>query len=87
MVRNIVKNFCLYLIIIISITGCSDNQNVDITKMYKVYGNEIADVPGMLNDLSQKSIYFGHQSVGKNILSGIDYWNTEGIDQISIIES
>lgn len=87
MVRNIIKNFCVSLTIILSLMGCSDNQNVDIATMYKVYGNEIADIPGILNDLSQKSIYFGHQSVGKNILSGVDYWNTEGMHQLSIKES
>lgn len=87
MVKHIIKSLSLFLVILIGLTGCSDNKNVDITKMHKVYGNEIADVPVMLNDLSEKSIYFGHQSVGKNILSGLDYWNSQGNTQLTIKES
>ncbi len=87
MIGFIKKSFTLSLLILVITTGCSNHQNVDIKTMHKVYGNEVADVPHMLDDLAEKSIYFGHQSVGKNILSGLEYWNNEGNQQLNIIET
>lgn len=64
------------LLIAIMVTGCNEKQE-DMNEFYKMYGSDSADVGSMINKISNQKIIFGHQSVGRNILSGIDYWENE----------
>ncbi len=42
-----------------------------------MYGDESADVTHLIEKVSQRTVYFGHQSVGSNILGGVAQWETE----------
>lgn len=44
---------------------------------FKVYGNSIHDTGAALKKISGQKIYFGHQSVGYNMLSGLEQWEKE----------
>lgn len=58
------------------LAGCNQiDDNMD--GFYKMYGNENADVTDMIGKVSQRKVYFGHQSVGSNILGGVAQWETE----------
>ncbi len=50
------------------LSGCNEKIS-DMTDSYKVYGGENAET--YLNKISGQVVVFGHQSVGRNILSGV----------------
>ena len=78
----------LYLAIIVLVLSCKNQEQkyMDNYKtVYNVKGNiEIRDV---LLKLSSRKIIFGHQSVGKNILSGLNQLEAETGIKLNIIES
>ena len=58
------------------LAGCNQiDDNMD--SFYKMYGDESADVSRLIEKVSQRPVYLGHQSVGSNILGGIAQWETE----------
>ena len=63
-----IKKLFLTVIISILLIGCNGGKMTE----EKVHFTSIKDVPNSaLEKLSQKKIFFGHQSVGNNILDGI----------------
>lgn len=62
------SSISLLLSLIIFLFGCSENRKETVLKEYQKF-DEIPDVAWQ--DLSKKRIYFGHQSVGYNIIDGI----------------
>jgi hypothetical protein len=59
----------------------NSNQSVNDSKlMYKMDDN-------VLNILSEKRIFFGHMSVGYNIMEGVSYLNMKNGNKLRIIET
>ncbi len=58
-----------------------------MNEFHKMYGGDNEDVGALLQELSGHQIYFGHQSVGFNIMSGIEQWEEETGVQLNKIES
>lgn len=57
------------MLLLVSIMGCSGGKMEEQKMKYK----KISDVPASAwEKLSKKKIYFGHQSVGNNIIEGIN---------------
>lgn len=52
----------------------------------KVYNNNQI-MPSMLKQIDQTTIYFGHRSVGNNILGGINEWEKDAGIQLNIVDS
>ena len=67
--------------------GCSKNEQVDMNDFYRMYGADNEQVDQLLKEVSMHQLYFGHQSVGFNILSGIHIWEEETGVNLNIVES
>lgn len=68
--------------------GCSNygkSDREDIPIIYD-YGNS-ENIETILQIISENNIYFGHQSVGYNILDGIKHWINETGVSVKLIES
>jgi len=68
--------YLAFVVLAIFLVGCNENLE-DMTEFHKTYGSESVDTAALLNDISTKTIVFGHQSVGRNILGGISAWEEE----------
>lgn len=67
--NNITKALTHLLVPLIFFLGCNGGRMEDQKKVY----TSIKDIPeSTWKQLAEKRIYFGHQSVGQNILSGVD---------------
>lgn len=73
------------LAIIFILSSCS-KEDYDMNEFYKLYGADTKDVGAMIEKVSQHNIYFGHQSVGENILQGIEQWQHETGASLNIVE-
>jgi len=71
----------------ILILGCSKEYSSDMLDFYKVYGSEKKDPSSQLQLLSGRTVYFGHQSVGFNIIQGIEAWSAETGVPINIVDT
>lgn len=71
----------------ILILGCSKENSSDMLDFYKMYGSENEDPASQLQRLSDRTVYFGHQSVGFNILQGIEAWSAETGVPIDIVDT
>ncbi len=58
-----------------------------MNEFHKMYGGDNEDVGALLQELSSHKIYFGHQSVGFNIISGIEQWEQETGVQLDRVET
>lgn len=78
-------NFICFFLIILLLTGCGGSGMEDTKMNYNVFD----DVPGTAwNKLSEKTIYFGHHSVGANIIDGVKALVAENPNlKLSIIET
>jgi hypothetical protein len=77
--KNMKKN-TIYIIIIICLTifSCGDNMNKNITGLNTL---SLKNIPG-------KKIYFGHQSVGYNIIDGIQDLSRENSNiKLKVLET
>ena len=66
-------NLGIHLFVIIwMLSSCNNSKNME-SKRNEINRKSINDIPTVLWDrLSNSKIYFGHQSVGSNIISGIE---------------
>lgn len=55
---------------VILLVGCKEHSS-DMSEFNKIYGKETADIQELFSKVTTLSVYFGHQSVGENILNGI----------------
>ncbi len=62
--------------IAILFSACSKDE-FDMSEFHKLYGNGTDDVGALIEEVSGLKIYFGHQSVGNNIIDGIEKWESE----------
>ena len=74
MIRHI-----LYALIALLILSCGENRNSGDSIMSE-------DLIGNLKSLQDAKIYFGHQSVGYNILSGLESLAKKSSIDINILE-
>ena len=68
------------------LTACQEAP-VDTESMYRMYGSEEQDPGDLISKVSQAKVYFGHQSVGNNILEGVRMWEEEEGVVIGNVES
>lgn len=80
------RYFCLICTIILFITGCGNNSAKDYSAMKK---NNILDISqSSLKLISEKKIYFGHMSVGYNIIDGLkSVINNKYPNTLNIVET
>ena len=71
------KRTILYICIVLALSGCTQNTKSAMDNFYKVKGSELEDLGAALEQISSMKIYFGHQSVGYDLLSGMDQWEKE----------
>ena len=76
----------LYITLLLVLAGCTQNKP-PMENFHKVYGSEIEDMGAALKKISAQKIYFGHQSVGYDILSGMEQWEEESGVKISKTET
>ena len=69
------------------LAGCSKYNHLDMTDFYRMYGSEDDQVGELIEKVSRHRLYFGHQSVGYNILSGIQIWEEESGNSLTVVES
>ncbi len=88
-VRKLLQYVCLTMILAISI-NCSNQENRNsMTKM----DNQLTVIiqrmdTAKLNRLSERKIFFGHQSVGYNIIDGIEDIKSQlGLSNLNILET
>lgn len=81
------KTFLSYFAVIILFTGCTNKNQKDMTDFYRVYGSENERLDTLIECLANKKVYFGHQSVGFNIINGIIQLAKENDQHISIAET
>jgi len=67
----------IYLATLLAVAGCTQNNHSAMNDYYKVYGSDLEDMGAALENLSTLNIYFGHQSVGFDMLSGLETWEEE----------
>lgn len=76
----------LYITASLLVISCNKNQ-YDMSVFHKMYGGEQNDVGTLIEDVSKHKVYFGRQSVGLNIVSGLEQWKEETGVQLTIAES
>jgi hypothetical protein len=76
----------LYVILIPILFSCS-KDDFDMNEFVKMYGGQNEDVGTMITKLSEHHVYFGHQSVGNNILSGVSLWEEETGSSLNLVET
>lgn len=64
------------LSVLLMLTGCSEDP-VDMDGFYKVYGDDSTSMASLMSSVAAETFLFGHQSVGNNILSGVEHWEGE----------
>jgi len=71
--------FLIFGVIALLFISCDKNV-YDMNDFHKVYGSDSNYVGAYLTEISNQKVYFGHQSVGRNIISGIEKWeDNEGV--------
>jgi hypothetical protein len=76
----------IYLFIATLLVACN-KEDYDMNEFHKMYGDASMDVGAMIDKISNYQIYFGHQSIGNNILSGISQWEQETGSSLNIIQT
>jgi hypothetical protein len=69
------------------LTGCNKNHTTEMSDFNKVYGADIENIGTALEQVSNMKIYFGHQSVGYDMLKGLEAWEEETGVRIQKVES
>jgi hypothetical protein len=65
---------------VLLLAGCQQ-ESFERDEFYKTTGSGTEDVGGFISQVADQKVYFGHQSVGNNILDGLQQWEDEtGID-------
>jgi len=62
--------------ILMLFTGCQ-KESFEKDQFYRMYGRGTGDVGSFIGQLMDQKVYFGHQSVGYNILDGVEQWQNE----------
>jgi hypothetical protein len=68
------------------VAGCSKSDYAS-DEFFKMYGSGTDDVGFLIEEVSKHKIYFGHQSVGHNILGGLESWEEETGVSLDVADS
>lgn len=68
-------------------SACSSNELNTMNHSQKIYGKDQSDASVFLKDISGHKVFFGHQSVGYDLLSGIEQWEDECGIKLNVLES
>jgi len=63
-------------LIVLLVSGCQRNH-YDMNDIYAKYGNGSENTAAYIEKAAALKVYFGHQSVGFNIIDGIEKWEAE----------
>jgi len=85
--KGTMKQVAYFIMTAIIICGCSTNEPIDMDDFHKMYGSENTNAGELIEKVSGHQLYFGHQSVGFNILSGVARWEDETGVSINKVES
>lgn len=76
----------IFLAIALLAFSCTQVE-YDLDNFTPLYGTGTDHAGELFEQLSDKKIYFGHQSVGRNILGGLESWLNETGASMEIVES
>jgi len=74
------------VMLLILFTGCR-KESIETDRFYKMYGSGTGDAGEFIRQLADQKVYFGHQSVGYNILDGVQQWEDETGEDLSMVLS
>lgn len=74
------------MILLLVVASCS-RDGFDGNEIYTMNGGGTEDLAPLIEQVSDLKVYFGHQSVGFNILGGVEAWNRESGASLEVIES
>jgi len=86
MMRTIMKPLWLFAAALILFTGCA-NKAEEPELFYVSQGDGTEEVSDMIAQLTGSKVYFGHQSVGQNIIDGLKQWGDLGAKDLSMGQS
>lgn len=81
------KRAAVIIVFAYILTGCSKNNTPDMNNFYRMYGSENEQAGELIEKVSKHRLYFGHQSVGFNIISGIHIWEQETGMNLKTVEA
>jgi len=74
--RLMFKLTALTATVVLLLAGCQ-KESFERDEFYKRSGSGTEDVGGFLSQVADQKVYFGHQSVGYNIIDGVQLWEEE----------
>jgi hypothetical protein len=63
-------------VVLLFLHGCQ-KKSFEGDQFYKMYGSGTEQAEELLAHVSRQKVYFGHQSVGQNIVDGLQQWESE----------
>jgi hypothetical protein len=84
--RSLIITMTLSLFVALLQPGCQKN-NYEMNEIYTQYGSGTKNTGEIIKKVSDLKIYFGHRSVGNDILGGIEQWENETGVQLNKVES
>ena len=75
--RLLFKTIAILVFTALMLPGCQKNSYT-MNDIYTQNGSGTANAAEILEKVSGMKIYFGHRSVGNNIIGGIEQWDQEG---------
>lgn len=86
MMRTLCKPIWLLAATLILFTACA-NKAEEPELFYVSQGDGTEEVSALIGQLAGTKVYFGHQSVGQNIIDGIEQWEDLGAKDLSMGQS
>lgn len=86
MKQSLVRTITISLFAALLLPGCQKN-NYDMKGIYTLDGSGTGSAAELLEQVAGLKIYFGHRSVGNNILGGIEQWEQETGVSLKKVES
>jgi hypothetical protein len=80
--RLMLRLAALIATVVLLLTGCQ-KESSEKNQYYEMYGSGTQDVGGFIRQVAEQKVYFGHQSVGYNIIDGVQLWEDESGIELS----
>jgi hypothetical protein len=71
---------------VLLLSGCQ-SETFEMDQYHKMYGSASDDVGALIEQVADQNVYFGHQSVGYNIMDGVQQWELESGINLSMESS
>lgn len=82
----VIRTMTLAMIAAMLLPGCQ-KSNYKLNEIYTLDGSGTKDAAELLENVASLKIYFGHQSVGNDILDGVEQWENETGVHLKKVES